>query len=136
MTLTNYYQDYQSERKICLDLDQFSSILMMLPSVLVAGSDREFDVLEKQNLAESLKEASQGNILTACEMYAELSYLMNADKSTLTKALSCIKEEIANREDFKTMVLELMVAMAESSDGISDDENKKIAELKAELSIH
>lgn len=136
MNLTDYFKVYQSERKTCLDENQFSSLLMMYPSVLVAAADGEFDALEKQNLSESVKETSEGNVLIACEMYSELSYLLKADNSVKTQALSCIKEEIANKPEIKSIVLELMTSMAESSEGISEIESKKITELKSQLLIN
>jgi len=136
MKLTDYFKDYQSKRKTVLDENQFSSLLMMYPSVLVATADGEFDVLEKQNLSESVKETSDGNNLVACEMYSELSYLVTADNNVKSQALSCIKDEIADKPEIKSMILELMTAMAESSEGISEFEAKKITELKSQLLIN
>ena len=109
---------------------------MMYPSVLVATADGDFDALEKQNLAESVKEAADGNILVACEMYSELSYLISADNNVKKQALTCIKDEIADKSEIKSMILELMTAMAEASDGVSDVEAQKISELKTELLIN
>ncbi len=136
MKLTDYFKDYQTKRNTCLDENQFSSLLMMYPSVLVATADGDFDVLEKQNLAESVKEAADGNILIACEMYSELSYLISADNNFKKQALTCIKDEIADKSEIKSMILELMTAMAEASDGVSEVEAQKIAELKTELLIN
>ncbi|MBN1251194.1 MAG: hypothetical protein JXA16_03595 [Bacteroidales bacterium] len=136
MKLTDYFKDYQTKRNTCLDENQFSSLLMMYPSVLVATADGDFDALEKQNLAESVKEAADGNILVACEMYSELSYLISADNNVKKQALTCIKDEIADKSEIKSMILELMTAMAEASDGVSDVEAQKISELKTELLIN
>lgn len=136
MKLTDYFKDYQTKRNTCLDENQFSSLLMMYPSVLVATADGDFDALEKQNLAESVKESAEGNILVACEMYSELSYLIKADNNVKKQTLTCIKDEIADKSEIKSMILELMTAMAEASEGISEVEEKKIAELKTELLIN
>jgi hypothetical protein len=136
MKLKDYFKDYQAKRNTCLDEDQFSSLLMMYPSALVATADGDFDALEKQNLAESVKEAAENNILIACEMYSELSYLITAGNDVRELALSCIKDEIDDKSDIKGMILELMTAMAEASDGISGAEKTKIEELKTELSIN
>lgn len=136
MKLTDYFKDYQTKRNTCLDENQFSSLLMMYPSVLVAAADGDFDALEKQNLAESVKEAADGNILIACEMYSELSYLITADNNVKKNALTCTKDEIADKSEIKSMILELMISMAEASDGISKVEAQKIAELKTELLIN
>lgn len=136
MKLTDYFKDYQTKRNTCLDENQFSSLLMMYPSVLVATADGDFDALEKQNLAESVKEAADGNILVACEMYSELSYLITVDNNVKKQALTCIKDEIADKSEIKSMILELMTAMAEASEGLSEIEAKRIAELKTELLIN
>jgi tellurite resistance protein len=136
MKLTDYFKDYQTKRNTCLDENQFSSLLMMYPSVLVATADGDFDTLEKQNLAESVKESAEGNILVACEMYSELSYLITADNNVKKQTLTCIKDEIADKSEIKSMILELMTAMAEASEGVSEVEEKKIAELKTELLIN
>lgn len=69
-------------------------------------------------------------------MYSELSYLITADNNVKKNALTCIKDEIADKSEIKSMILELMTAMAEASDGISEVEAKKIAELKNELLIN
>lgn len=136
MKLTDYFKDYQTKRNTCLDENQFSSLLMMYPSVLVAAADGDFDTLEKQNLAESVKEASEGNALISCEMYSELSYLITADNNVKKHALTCIKDEIADKSEIKSIILELMTSMAEASDGISKVEAQKIADLKTELLIN
>ena len=135
MTLTDYFKDYQSKRNTCLDENQFSSLLMMFPSILVATSNGNFDILEKQNLAESVKEASENNILIACEMYSELSYLVSTDENNKKQVLNCIKNEISDKSEIKSMILELMNSMAEASEGVSDEELNKINELKTILSI-
>jgi hypothetical protein len=69
-------------------------------------------------------------------MYSELSYLITAGNDVRELALSCIKDEIDDKSDIKGMILELMTAMAEASDGISGAEKTKIEELKTELSIN
>jgi len=136
MKLTDYFKDYQTKRNTCLDENQFSSLLMMYPSVLVATADGDFHALEKQNLAESVKESAEGNILVACEMYSELSYLITADNNVKKQTLTCIKDEITDKSEIKSMILELMTAMAVASEGVSEVEKKKIAELKTELLIN
>ena len=92
MQITDYYNDYQVKRNTCLSLNQFTSMLMMYPSILVAIADGEFDALEKQNLAESLKQAAESNTLIACEMYSELSYLMKANDEVKEDLLINIKK--------------------------------------------
>ena len=135
MKITDYYKDYQVNRNTCLSLNQFTSMLMMFPSILVAMADGEFDALEKQNLSESVKEAAESNTLIACEMYSELSHLMRANVDVKEDLLINIKNEISNKPDIKSLILDLMTSMAESSEGISEIEFKTISTLKDKLSI-
>jgi hypothetical protein len=69
-------------------------------------------------------------------MYSELSYLISADNDIKNQALLCIKDAIADKPEIKSMISELMTAMAEASEGISEIETKKIAELKSQLLIN
>lgn len=135
MKITDYYKDYQVNRNTCLSLNQFTSMLMMFPSILVAMADGEFDALEKQNLSESVKEAAESNTLIACEMYSELSHLMRANVDVKEDLLINIKNEISNKPEIKSLILDLMTSMAESSEGISEIEFKTISTLKDKLSI-
>ena len=51
MNLKDLFDWYNEKRNTNLELDDFSSLLMMFPAVLVANADGDFDSLEKQNLA-------------------------------------------------------------------------------------
>lgn len=136
MNLDELYTSYQQKRNTCLSKDTFSSLLIMYPAALVAMADNDFAEFEKANLVSSLKEASDGNDLTLCEMYAELSYLCNsAEKEYKQTILECMKNELESRPEIKLMVLELMISTAEADNGISEVEKQKIDELKTILAI-
>lgn len=130
MKLNDLYEWYNAKRNTTLDLDQFSSMIMMFPSVLVANSDGDFDALEKQNLANACAGLEEEPHIT-CELYSELCFLANSnDKEMLENIFSCIREESKNNEEAKLIVIDLMIQMAQSSDGISEEESSKINELK------
>ena len=132
MILKELYDSYQAKRNTLLTADEFSNLLMMYPAGLVSTCDGEFDQLEKQNIYESMKEATDGNGMKTCEMYSELSYLLT-DNNMHDDIMSCIKNECKNNQNAKTIINDLMVAAAESSDGVSKEESDKMEELKNTL---
>lgn len=130
MNLNETFNWYQETRNTCLELDDFSSLLIMLPSALVANADDDFDALEKQNLANACFGLEADPHVT-CEMYSELCYLATSkDKAVLDKIFSCIKEESKKNDEVKHIIVDLMIQMAQASDGISEEEGDKINEIK------
>jgi tellurite resistance protein len=126
---------YKETRKTTLSKEDFSSMLVMLPSVLVANADNDFDELEKQNLAASCFGLEADPWIT-CETYSELCYLATADNhELLNNVLACIKTEVSDNAETKLIIENLMIEMAKSSDGISAEESAKINELREILSL-
>jgi hypothetical protein len=135
MEIQKCHEWYTNERGTFLTIDHFSSMIMMLPSVMVAGSDGDFDELEKQNLANSCKEIDS-NLHVGFEIYSELCYLLSAGaENHRNTVLDCIKSELNKDQSYGELIIEMMTEMADSSDGISDTEAAKIAELRSVLSI-
>ena len=135
MEIQKCHDWYTSERGTFLSIDHFSSMIMMLPSVMVAGSDGDFDELEKQNLANSCKEIDS-NEHVGFEIYAELCYLLSAGAANhRNTVLDCIKTELSKDQSHGELIIEMVNEMADSSDGVSDTEAAKIAELRSVLSI-
>lgn len=133
MNLNELYEWYQSKRNTTLEIDDFSSLIMMLPSVLVANADDDFDALEKENLANACFGLEAEPHIT-CEMYSELCYLATtSDKDVIDNIFACIKEESKNNDEAKHIIVDLMIQMAQASDGISQEESDKINEIKAIL---
>lgn len=135
MVLNEFFDFYQTKRHCCLDLNSFSSLLIMFPAAKVAMADGEFSEFEKQNLVAALKEACQGNDLLMCEMYLEMCYLLNVDGEMLQELHTCMRTELDGKADVKLIVLELMISTAESDNGISEVEKQKIDEYKSLLNI-
>jgi len=133
MNLSELYTWYNDKRNTTLSKDDFSSMLMMFPSVLVANADGDFDTLEKQNLAASCQGLDAEPWIT-CEIYSELCYLATTgDKEMLNNLFECIKSESKSNEEAKLIVTDLMIQMAKSSDGISEEESMKIKEIQGIL---
>jgi len=135
MEIQKCHEWYVEDRSTFLTVNHFSSMIMMLPATLVASSDGDFDELEKQNLANSCKEIDS-NEHVGFEIYSELSFLVGAHaENHRNKILDCIKTELSKDQSHSELILEMMTEMADSSDGISDTEAAKIAELRNVLSI-
>ncbi|MDR0926413.1 MAG: hypothetical protein LBO69_01430 [Ignavibacteria bacterium] len=135
MTVTEFYNEYQTKRKTCLDEGEFTAMLVMYPAVLVGYADKHLDKDEKKNFVASLAEIAKEDEVVAYETYSELTYLMLAQKPRRDEALGCLKEYLQENAEDKELVIALMNSMAETSDGISAVEQKKIDELKTILSL-
>ena len=79
MKFSELFKSYSEERKTVLSENQFASLLLMYPSVLVANCDGDFDALERQNLAISCNSAAQDNVLFASELYCELMFCISKE---------------------------------------------------------
>lgn len=134
MKIQEFYGMYQDQRRSCLSIDQFSSLLAMYPAGLIALADGTFDQLEKQNIVSSIKEAADDELIM-CEMYKEFCYMLAADATLRYVALECIKDEIAGKEELKDVVREIMISTAEASDDVSDEEKKAIYDMKQMLNL-
>ncbi len=133
MNISELYDWYNGKRNTTLSEDNFSSMLMMFPSVLVANADGDFDALEKQNLSASCYGLEAEPWITS-ELYSELCYLASTTDAEMHKNLfACIKSESKSNEEAKLIITDLMIQMAKSSDGISEEESSKINEIKSIL---
>ena len=69
-----------------------------------------------------------------CEMYSELCFLATTeDEELLGNIFSCLKAESKNNEEAQLIIIDLMIKMAQASDGISAEESSKIKEIKEKL---
>lgn len=135
MTLNQLFEKFQTQYDCCLDMDDFSSVLVMYPASLVAIVDDEFSRLERENIVHALQEAASGDMFKTCEMYRMLCHLLSLSGDDKVSLLKSLKEEIAEHPDIKQLILELMVSAAESDNGISEQEKTAIDLLKTILSI-
>jgi tellurite resistance protein len=109
----------------------------MYPSVLVASADGDFDALERQNLAISCNSAAgENDVLFASELYCELMFCISKEGEKWRNLFfDVMKENLSNDSDSKQIILNLMTSMAESSDGVSDEESAIIESIKQTLNL-
>ena len=135
MTLNQLFEKFQTQYGCCLDIDDFSSVLVMYPASLVALADGEFSQLERENIINALKESASGNDFRTCEMYRMLCKILELPSDDKVALLKSLNEEIADRPEIKKIILELMISTAESDNGISKEEKTAIDLLKNILSL-
>ena len=135
MTLNQLFEKFQTQYGCCLDIDDFSSVLVMYPASLVALADGEFSQLERENIINALKESASGNDFKTCEMYRMLCKIMELPSDDKVALLKSMNEEIADRPEIKKIILELMISTADSDNGISKEEKTAIDLLKNILSL-
>ena len=136
MTYSQLYENYRTDRKTVLSENQFASLLLMYPSVLVAYADNDFDALERQNLAISCASAAGDDKLFAAELYCELMNTISPEgEKWKSLFMEVIKSNLASDSDSAQIINDLMISMAESSDGISDEEQAVIDFVKSTLNI-
>ena len=135
MLLEEIYKRIKSQHDCYLEIDDFSSVLMMYPAALVAAADGEFSDLERLNIVKALKEASSEDDFKLCEMYLLLNHLMTLKEEEKNNLLAQMKEVISGKDEIKSIVLDLMISTADSDDGISEVEQNVINNLKSILSL-
>ena len=137
MKFSELFKSYSEEMETVLGENQFASLLLMYPSVLVANCDEDFDALERQNLAISCNSAAGKNdVLFAAELYSELMYCISKEGEKWRNLFfDVIKENLSNDSESKHLVMNLMTSMAESSDGISNKELETINSIKQLLNL-
>ena len=97
MTLNQLFEKFQTQYGCCLDIDDFSSVLVMYPASLVALADGEFSQLERENIINALKESASGNDFRTCEMYRMLCKILELPSDDKVALLKSMNEEIADR---------------------------------------
>jgi tellurite resistance protein len=137
MKFSELFKLYSEERGSVLSENQFASLLLMYPSVLVASSDGNFDALERQNLAISCNSAAgENDLLFAAELYCELMYCISKEGQKWKNLFfEVMKENLNNDSESKHLVMDLMTSMAESSDGVSKEERETIENVKQLLNL-
>lgn len=137
MKFSELFKIYSEERGTVLSENQFASLLLMYPSVLVASCDGNFDALERQNLAISCNAAAgENDPLFAAELYCELMNCISKEgEKWRTLFFDVLKENLSADSESKQLVLDLMTSMADSSDGVSNSERETIEDIKQLLNL-
>jgi hypothetical protein len=136
MKFSELFRNYAEDRGTVLNENQFASLLLMYPSVLVASCDGDFDGLERQNLALSCNSAAGEDVLFAAELYCELMYCISKEgEKWKNQFFEVIKQSLSDDNESKQLILDLMNSMAESSDGVSTEETETINNIKLSLNL-
>ena len=137
MKFSELFKRYSEERGTVLSENQFASLLLMYPSVLVASCDGNFDALERQNLAISCNSAAgENDLLFAAELYCELMHCISKEGQKWKNLFfEVMKENLINDSESKNLVMDLMNSMAESSDSVSKEERETIENVKQLLNL-
>ncbi|MBV6646647.1 MAG: hypothetical protein KI790_14415 [Cyclobacteriaceae bacterium] len=138
------FDEYRKIRKIDLNIDQFSYILNLYPSLLVCMCDGVLDKEEWDgvlNLANGLAEEygdgldQDGKDKLAQLFRTEFRYLLENIERWKKKFLNALKNKLEGNKDDKEFVLESMYLFANAADGISDIEQQTIDELSDRLAL-
>jgi tellurite resistance protein len=121
--------------------NELQSVFLTYPALLVANADGVFDAEEKCELfsiceqlvadetPESLRPAR------IAEIYHVSCSLLEQVENNNDRILTMIRDEIADQPESKELLLEMMVGVADSSDGISAVEQEVIDNLKQFLKL-
>ena len=143
--LLNLYREYTENRVLDLTEDQFGSFLAFFPAVLIAASDGIVDKEEwlyVKKLASGLGIAfsdsdmseDEAENLTLIYKHEFRHLLKNLDEWEL-KFLVALKSYLVYNEHAKQFVSETLYLLAETSEGISQEEMDKINYLEKVLNI-
>jgi len=113
-------------------------MITMYPGFIVANADNDFSIKEKELLADTLKCVTGENWVKTCDMFCELSFLaMQGKEEWEDDFLTCLAESIAENDNpaINDTILQSMLSVAESEDGISDIESQTIQYLREKLKV-
>ncbi|UZR93607.1 hypothetical protein [Chondrinema litorale] len=142
--LSELQKKYQSERAHTLTEEQFGSLVLFYPSLLIIASDGKIDEEEwlyVDYLAKFIADTFKNEISAEArdvlqEKYlAELKYLAENLEKWESAFIEVLKDYISVHEEVKEDVEDILHLFAEASDGKSDEEEIKIEELKGVLQI-
>ncbi len=142
--LTSLLAEYNHERPVTFNIDQFSYILNLFPSLIVCMCDgvldpEEWEAVEQttkglidefgQSLSEVEKDLMSQNLLE------EFKFLIQNQDKWKEKFLGALRFWLLTHEEDKEFVLESMYLFANIADGISEVEQKTIDELSRQLNL-
>lgn len=124
-----------------LSSHELQSVFLTFPALLVANADGTFDAQEKfemfsiceQLVADDISENLRPSRIA--EIYHVACSLLEQGKSYTDQILTIIKDEISDQPDSKELLLNMILGVAESSEGISDAEQEMINKLTKILEL-
>ena len=139
------YEKYSKERQLELDEATFSSIITTFPSLLVATADTKVDNNEKllivsisKSLANSFKgdDSDEAVIeLLSYQYYAEFDYLTKNIEKWESIFIDVLAEYLKENPENKKIISEMIIDIANASDGICEAEQNVIKELELKLNL-
>ena len=135
---------YEKEREHKLTTEQFSSLVLFFPSLLIIASDGEVDDEEwvyVNYLAKFIADTFKNDISAEArdelesQYLIELTFLVNNLPTWEQPFLDALQDYISFNESVKEDVEDILYLFAEASDGKSEEEEEKIEELKEKLQI-
>lgn len=139
------YQEYTKERFLKLSKEQFHTILLIFPALLVVLSDGIVErdewiavkklakILGVEFASEDFGEEKEENLTLLYK--AEFRYLLKKRALWEARFLEALKEHISKDDSSKEFVLETMYLFANSSGNISTYEDNTIQFLINELKL-
>ncbi|MBX2844458.1 MAG: hypothetical protein KTR26_22035 [Flammeovirgaceae bacterium] len=136
------HQKYQGVKSSQLNGDQFGTLVLFFPSLLVVASDGIIDEEEwvyvkylakfmadtyKNDLDDEARESLES------QYFAELNFLISNLEEWEPKFVDTLRAYLETNPLVKEDVLEILYLFAEASDGESEEETLKINSLKEEL---
>jgi len=143
--IDNLYFEYTKVRNIDINKEQFIYILNLYPALLVVLSDGIVDgdewktvkklatILGKEFATTDLGLEKEENLTLIYK--SEFKYLLKSRTQWERKFLDTLKEYFTKNHSSKEFVLETMFLFANSSNGISIEEDKMIDSLTEELGL-
>jgi len=139
------YQEYKQLRNIQINKEQFIYVVNLFPALLVVLSDGLIDsdewnivkklakILGKEFATEDLGMEKEENLTLIYR--AEFKYLIKNREQWEVRFIEALKSYFKENASSKEFVLETMYLFANASEGISDEEDKVIAQLSKELGL-
>ena len=133
---------YGDTNDVPLGDDELISVLLSYPACLVAAADGIIDVAERLFLLNVSEELGDGDVaqspelrLSSAERYRAFMWLLNEKDKCDTLILDSIKEFLEENEETVGHIKEMVWGMAESSEGVSQEEKNEISRIYAALNI-
>ena len=129
--------------EVYLDDHDLASILLTFPACLIAAADGNVDTAERLfllNVSDSLGDGdvnqSSEERLKSAERFRAFMWLLNERENYEEEILNAIKLFLNQQPDSKKDISNMMWGMAESSDGVSEDEKKEILRISEAIGIN
>jgi hypothetical protein len=144
-TLIDLYEEYTESRKINLTFDQFTSLTMFYPTLLVLYTDGQIDEQEwkyikhlANNLTDSLiPPVTDPELVIDLKKtyFNELQYLLQHLDAWERKFIKTLKNHLKDYPQKKASVVKFLYLFAAASEGICEKEEIMIEHLKKELAL-